>query len=152
MKSYVEPGPTTGREPTEPTSSDIVSPAERITFSVSGAWGGDARCGRTRVVRYRSDPSAGIWRGDRDGRRQISPFAVVGVAFVPGSGTYEIATVCPQTGGRQAFQGSLDAIASAVWRAGTVLGCDAGRQDVYWAIRNLIALVQRWARVEGVGL
>lgn len=65
---------------------------------------------------------------------------------------YEIAAVCPQTGAGLRFTGTPDQIASDLHRAGTGLGCDADRKSVFWAVQTFLAHVQRWARVEGVGL
>lgn len=130
-------------------------PHKQIAFSVRGALTVDARAGPQRFVRYRSDPdpdgqTPGIWRGSGGSRAQVSPYALTGVEVLPDG--YAVAVVLPQTGGRRTFTGDPDQIASDLHRAGTGLGCDAARRDVFWAVQTFLAHVQRWARVEGAGL
>ncbi|MCE5339036.1 MAG: hypothetical protein LLF90_10180 [Methanomicrobiaceae archaeon] len=106
-----------------------------------------------RYVRYQSDArpgaGAGFWRtyGDHPAER-ISPFAVVGI--VPRQHGVAVAAVLPRTGDERLYEGSLDQVASDVWRAGRTLGCRADRQALFWALTDLCNEIRRRQAARGV--
>lgn len=129
---------------------DNTRTANRIKFSSTEPRGVDTRAGRA-LVRYTSDPASGIWRVLGTGPREpVSPFALTEIE-VGGRGIAVVVTH-PKTGIRLEFEGDADTVATGLWRAGQRYGCQAERQMVYWALRELAGLARRQAAARGCSL
>lgn len=145
--------PTTGQPKIQ-----IASPSQKlvastsivnvIIFSPHEPRHVDARAGKA-LIRYTSDPATGLWTAGGDGVRSLlSPYALARIER--GQHGYEIVVRLPRTGKEMAHEGSLDDVASALWRAGRGLGCRADRQTVFWALTEFCGQVRRQAAARGV--
>ncbi len=154
MRLNCDPAPTPGQDDTLSTRApqaldNSSATATAINVSQENQTHLDVRI-RDRFVRYTSDPTSGLWRTYGDcPREHISPFALTRID--PGRGSsVEIAVTEAGTGVRRTFEGDLDMVASALWRAGQGLGCRAERKLVYWAIREFTDRVRRQQAARGV--
>lgn len=144
--------PTTGqngtfpRPPQDLVNSNMAATGINVSPSVPTAL--DVRI-RDRYVRYANDPATGIWRTGGDGIREpVSPFALTRIEIGRGAAA-EIGAIHPRTGNVWTFEGSLDDVATGLWRAGRALGCRAERKTVYWALYEFAGAARRQQAARG---
>lgn len=147
--------PTTGQNGTFPRPpQDLVNSntaATGINVSPSVPTALDVRI-RDRYVRYVNDLATGLWRTGGDGIREcISPFALTGIETGRGSNV-EIEAIHPRTGNVWIFEGSLDDVTTALWRAGRALGCRADRKLIFWALTEFCGQARRQQAARGVAV
>ena len=149
-----DPAPATGQDDTTRPPQDLVvitGTATVINVPQAAPTHVDARI-RDRFVRYTSDPGSGIWRTGGDGIREcISPFALTGIETGRGSNV-EIEAIHPRTGNVWIFEGSLDDVTTALWRAGRALGCRADRKLIFWALTEFCGQARRQQAARGVAV
>lgn len=149
--------PATGQQPG--TLLQVIdSPCNDINPSSDGAliWFLDIARPGGKCVRYLSDarpgPGAGLWRtyGGFPPER-ISPFAITRIT--PGRHGIEVELelelVLPQNGNVWSFEGSIDTVATLLWRAGQGRGVRGDRQALFWALYDLCAEIRRQQAARG---
>lgn len=106
-----------------------------------------------KCVRYLSDPRPGpgfgFWKTYGCCPPElISPFAVTGID--PGRHGVVLTTANPKTGERRLYEGSIDNVASDLYRAGQRYEGRRDRQALFWAINDLCAEIKRQRAARGV--
>jgi len=108
-----------------------------------------------RYVRYLSDarpgPGFGFWKTYGCCPSElISPFAVTGID--PGRNGIALTTANPKTGDQHLYEGSIDNVASDLYRAGQRYEGRRDRQALFWALNDLCNEIRRQRAARGAAV